>query len=292
MIETVIRTEAVRIPKLRDTCGAVVPLMNDILEQGLRRPITVWRDGTLISGERRLRAYHIAQKPTIQAVFVNTIEDAAKRMLDDEQDDHLSRPRTWSDICRLWQVLRRLDEPAAVRRLDAARRRGVELRKQVMAGKRPPGRSKSVEDYALAVICEPFGISSATAHRIEVVYKAACVTENIPDDHRALARECMRDIDAGMPVWPAYQRFMGVRSAPVVRPRPVAAPEPAPATRQLTAWEKSLPQLEGLVAGLIELGPPNADLTWDQVGPVHARLKAARRDLEKIINKMRETNRS
>jgi hypothetical protein len=50
--------------------------------------------------------------------------------------------------------------------------------------------------------------------------------------------------------------------------------------------------MEGLVAGLVELGPPNAELTWEQVGPVHARLSAIRRDLEKMIKQMKELNQS
>lgn len=289
-VERTIRTESVRIPRLRDSYGSCMPLATSIRDGGLRRPITLWKDGTIISGGRRLRALLLLDEPRTQAVFVDNIEDAAKRMLADNQDDDLALPWKWSEVCRLWELLRRLDAPNAVKRIDEARRRGVELRRQTQAGTRKPGRDRSrSEDYVLCVICEPFGISAATAHRIEVVYHTGFGTADAPDDKRELAREIMADIDQGANIWPNYQRLMGVRNT-VTRPRPVVTVDPAPAARQLTAWDKSLPQMEGLVAGLIELGPPNAELTWAQVAPAHTRLMAVRRELEKIIKQMKGHN--
>lgn len=290
--ERMIRTESVRIPPLRHSYGSCAALAASIRTDGLRRPITVWGDGTLVSGGRRLFAHLLMQEQRIPAVFVSTIEDAAKRMLADNQDDHLAVAWKWSEVCRLWEVLRRLDEPAAKKRADLARRRGVELRKQTQAGKRPAGRSHSrTEDYVLAVICEPFGISAATARRIEVVYHTGYGTMPATDEKRELARKVMADMDESGNVWANYQRLMGERNT-VTRPRPVVTLEPAPAARQLAAWAKSLPQMEGLASGLIELGPPNPDLTWDQVGPVRTRLMVVRRELEKVINQMRENTQS
>jgi len=82
-----------------------------IRDDGLRHPITLWKDGTIISGGRRLRAYLLMDMPRIQAVFVDNIEDAAKRMLADNEDDLLALPWKWSEVCRLWEMLRRLDAP-------------------------------------------------------------------------------------------------------------------------------------------------------------------------------------
>jgi ParB-like nuclease family protein len=291
--ERTIRIETVRIPRLREGNGSCMALAHSIRDEGLHRPITVWKDSTLISGQRRLVAHMLLGHERIQAVFVGTIEDAAKRMLGDNQDDKLALAWKWSEVCRLWEVLRRLDEPAAVRRADAARRRGVELRRKTQAGQRKAGRaSNHSEDYVLKVICEPFGISSATARRIETIYHLGYGTKDAPDDKRELAREVMADIDNGGSVWANYQRLMGVRGPVVAHPKTVAAVEPAPTARQTTAWAKSLPQMEGLVSGLAELGPPNPELTWEQVGPVHTRLMAVRRELEKIIKQMRESNKS
>jgi hypothetical protein len=290
---TPIRVESVRIPKYRESYGSCVQLAADIRDNGLQRSITVWGDGTLISGGRRLFAHMLIERPRIEAVFVNTIEDAAKRMLGDNQDGHLARPMKWSEVCRLWEKLRLLDAPAAAKRLDAAKRRGVELRQATLAGKRKPGRSRSSSiDYALGVICEPFGISSATARRIETVWQTGYGTTEAPDEKRELARQIMRDLDNGDNAWTSYQRLMGGHAAPPVRPRPAAPVESAPSARQVAAWDRSLPQLEGLVAGLVELGPPNSELTWEQVGPAHARLMVVRRELEKMIRQMRETNKS
>lgn len=289
--EKLVRTDLVRIPRLRDSYGSCMKLGASIRDDGLRRPITLWRDGTVISGGRRLRAQMLMEMPRIQAVFVNTIEDAAKRLIGDNQDDYLALPWKWSEVSRLWELLRRLDAPAAVKRIDEARRRGVELRRQTQTGKRQPGRSRNhIDDYVLSVICEPFGISSTTAHRIEVVYGTAYGTREASDEKRELAREVMNDIDESGNVWANYKRLMGDRDAPVARPRPVIPVESAAAARQLTAWDRSLPQLEGLVSGLAELGAPNAELTWEQVGPVHTRLAAVRRDLEKMIKQMKEIN--
>lgn len=290
--ERTIRTESVRIPHLRASYGSCMDLSASIRDDGLHRPITLWKDGTLVSGGRRLFAHLLIEKPSIQAVFVDNIEDAAKRMLADNEDGWLARPWKWSEVCRLWEMLRRLDAPAAAQRADVARRRGVALRKQTQAGKRTPGRSHSrSDDYVLRVICEPFGISSATARRIEVVYHTGYGTTDAPDDKRELAREVMHAIDESGNVWANYQRLTGARHT-VTRPRPVETAEAAPAARQLTAWAKSLPQMEGLVAGLTELGPPNDALTWEQVGPVHTRLMAVRREMEKLIKQMRESNQS
>jgi hypothetical protein len=292
--ERFVDIESVRIPPLRTSTGALAALSASIRDEGMRRPITLWKDGTLLSGSRRWRACVLLRRPAIQAVFVDTIEDAAKRLLGDNEDDYLALPLKLSEVCRLWELLRHLDAPAAALRADAARRRGVELRRLTQAGQRQPGRSAHSEDYVLSVLCAPFGMSSSTAKRLWIIHCTAtgCGNVQATDERREQARDALKLIDAGeSSIYSAYDRLTSDRG-PAPRPRPVATPGPVPAARQITAWSKSLPQMEGLVAGLAELGPPNAELTWDQVGPVHARLMTVRRDLEKIIKKMRETSES
>lgn len=293
--EVTVRIDAVRIPKYRDSYGSCLALAKSIDSDGMHRPLTLWSDGTLISGGRRLRASMLLDRNRIQAVFVNNIEDAAKRMLGDNQDEELAMPWKWSEVARLWETLRRLDGPAAAKRLDEARRRGVELRRETQAGKRKPGRaSNHSDDYTLTVICEPFDISCATARRIESVWQTGYGTVEATDEKRALARQIMAELDAGASIWSSYQRLLGhdPDARRRVHPKPLTVTEAAPAARQTTAWDRSLPQLEGLIAGLIELGPPNPELTWEQVGPVHTRLMVVRRELEKMINRMKETNKS
>jgi len=292
--ERTIRTESVRAAHIRDVYGSCVQLGISIRDEGLRRPITVWSDATLISGARRLRAAQLVGQQRIQAIFVDNIEDAAKRLHDDMQDAYLSRPYTWTEVCRLWGVLRRLDAPAAAVRAEVSRRRGVELRRLTMAGKRKPGRERSrTEDYALGVISAPFGMSEATAKRLWTVYSMANGLMETTDERRELAVTAMRSLDAGDgSISAAYERLIHDRPTLAARPRPKDQIESAAASRQSTAWTRSLPQMEGLVAGLVELGPPNAELAWDQVEPVRARLMAVRRDLEKIIRQMKETSKS
>lgn len=293
--ERLIRVESVRIPKYRDSYGSCLALSRSIEQEGLHRPVTVWSDGTLVSGGRRLFAHMLLKRERIQAVFVNTIEDAAKRMLGDNQDPgrDSSVPWSWTEACRFWEVMRRLDEPAAARRLAEARRRGIELRRATQSGRRKPGRTSGrSEDYALTVLAEPFGISGATARRIEVVYRTSVGLIEASDERRELARVLMRDINNGGSVWASHKRLTGAVHAPhAARPKPVEY-EPASADRQLKAWTKSLPQMEGLVAGLVELGPPNPDLTWEEVGPFRTRLMVVRRELEKMIKQMRENSNS
>ena len=291
--ERVVRTESVRIPRVRDSYGSCKALGDSILKEGLHRPITLWRDGTLISGGRRLFAHILIDKPRIQAVFIDTIEDAAKQLLADNQDERASVRMKWSEICRLWEILRRLDEPAAARRAEESRRRGIELRRLTQSGERPPGRARArSEDYVITQLAEAFGVSAGTARCVELIYQTGYGTRiEATDEKRELARELMADVDVTGQIWPNYQRLKGERP-PITRPRTVAPAAAAPAARQIVAWEKSLPRLEGLIAGLVELGPPNADLTWDQVGPVHARLAVARRELEKVIKQMKEINKS
>jgi hypothetical protein len=296
-IEMAINIEAVRVPSIRmsDSYGILSVLGNSIRDEGMRRPITVWKDGTLISGLRRHRACLLLGRKQIQAVFVDTIEDAAKSLLADNEDDYLARPLKWTEVCHLWELLRRLDGPAAARRAEQARRRGVELRRLTQAGKRKPGRAGNhSEDYVLAVLGPPFGVSEATARRLWNVYvQANAVIQSGDGEKRDQARRALRSIDAGESTISAeYQRLVSGRIAPVSRPKPVAPIESAASARQVAAWERALPQMEGLTAGLVELGPPNAGLTWEHVGPVYTRLMAVRRELEKIIKQMRETNRA
>jgi len=288
------RAESVRIPRLRKGPGSCLILGASIRDEGLRHPLTLWKDGTLISGRRRLFAHLLMEKRRVPVVFVDTIEEAAKCLQRDNEDDYLALPWKASEICRLWEVLRRLDEPAAVHRGAEAQRRGVELRRQTQSGKRKPGRSSNhSDDYVLSTLGAPFGMSASTAKRLWTIHVLANGPTDAPDDRCEQAREALAEIDAGnSSIWANYQRVTGSRSAPVSRPHPAAPVESASAARQRAAWDKALPQMEGLVAGLVELGPPNPDLTWEQVGPAHARLSAIRREMEKMIKKMRETSQS
>lgn len=148
--ETTIYIETVRVPPVRADMGPLAELGDSIEKEGLRHPITIWSDGTLVSGARRLRAHFLlagtpdkSEYRKIRAVIVDNIEDAAKRLLNDNGDEAQSVPLKHSEMCRLWDVIRQLDAPAAARRLDEARRQGVELRRQTQAGQRRPGRSRS-----------------------------------------------------------------------------------------------------------------------------------------------------
>lgn len=305
--ERTISIEAVRIPPLRENLGLLVDLGDSIRNEGLRHPICVWKDGTLISGARRLRAHFLlggftdgAKYRTIRAMFVDTLEDAAKRIQIDAEDakhgDDQSLPWKASEMCRLWKLLRLLDEPAALIRADIARRRGVELRRRTFAGEREPGRSQTrVEDHVLATVGPAFGISATTAKRLWTIYTLSLGAPGVLPEKVRQARDALLAIDAGQSSISAnYAALVGGTTAPApLKPRQYAlAVPPAPTSRQLIAWDRSLPQLEGLVAGLTELGPPNSELTWDQVGPVHTRLMAVRRELEKMIKQMRESNKS
>jgi hypothetical protein len=295
-LERTVEIEAVRTVKIRASHGSLRPLADSLSFLGLRRPVVLWKDGTLISGGRRHRAHLLLGAPTILAVFVDTIEDAAKCLLGDNEDDRQSLPMKPSEVCRLWELLRRLDAPAAAVRADEARRRGVELRRQTFDGKRQPGRTANPPaDHVMSVAGPPFGMSATTAKRLWTIYThAAGLAALSTDEKREGAAQALENLDNGVgSIWDNYQRLISGRPVATAVNRRPAEPEPsAPAARQTAAWSKSLPQMEGLVAGLVELGPPNADLTWDQVGPVRTRLMAVRRDLEKIIKKMQETSQS
>lgn len=293
--ERLIRTESVRIPPLRFSHGSCLDLSRSISEDGLHRPITVWTDGTLISGSRRLFAHMLTEKNRIQAVFVDNIDDAAKRLLGDNEDDLLAVKPTWTEVCRLWEVLRRLDEPAALLRRQQGVRRGVEMRRMTEAGKRQPGRTSHSDDYLMTKVGPAFGMSGTTARRLWTIYSLANGLGNadVTDERRELARHAMARIDLGQSSISGNYKQVAAGSllAPSL-PKPTGPVESAEAAKQQAAWNRALPGLEGLVAGLVELGPPNPELTWEQVGPVCARLAKARRDLELIIKKMRESAKS
>lgn len=298
MQESRVHIETVRTHEIRKNVGILTGLGKSLIAEGQRHPITVWKDGTLISGFRRLRCHFLlagGQNRSgfkhINAVFVDTIEEAAKRLRLDNEDPECAQPMLWSDRCRLWAMLRKLDEPAAVKRAEAARRRGVELRNQTQLGQRRPGRSQTrTDDYVLAVLAEPFGISPATARRVEVIFQTATGVIEADEKKRQLAAKLLDDLDAGRAtVWASHQKLMGLKQKVAAPKKAKAEPvESAEAAKQLAAWERALPTLRGLVSGLSELGPPSPELTWEQVGPVHAQLSAHRRELEKMIKKMKE----
>lgn len=276
--------------KARDQYGDLRALTRSIQTEGLRHPILLWQDGTLIDGARRLRAHLLLQMPSIPAVFVGTIEDAAKQLSVALDDDYLLRRMYWSEVCRVWELLRRLDEPAARIRADANRRAGVELRRATLLGKRKPGRMRSRgEDYFLSVVAPPFGISEATARRILITWNIATGRTDAEEERRRLAVEVLREIDLNGNVWANYRRLLGEReSAPAPRRR--ARPperEAAPAQRQIDAYTKAASTMTGLIAGMVELGPPNEELTWDQIGPWYAQFCDVRRELEKMIKQMK-----
>lgn len=292
--ECLVYTEDTRIPDVRESHGNLRDLVTSIKDEGLRHPIVLWEDGTVISGGRRLAACMLLGRLRIPTVYVDTIEDAAKLLLADNEDDRLALPMTWDAVCRLWAVLRRLDAPAARRRADEHRRRGVELRRLTQSGQRAPGRARQhTEDYVLSLLGPVYGMSEATARRLWVLWSVANGLQSGPPERLVLAREAFGDVEHGeTSISAAYQRLMTGRAAPAPKPRSVEQIPSADAKTQLAAWGRSLPTMEGLVSALVELGPPNAELTWEQVGPTHARLSAIRRHLEKMIKQMKETNQS
>jgi hypothetical protein len=274
-------------------------LMASIENGGLRHPVTAWTGNLVISGSRRVAAYRALvamgheQYRNISVVHVDNIEDAAKRVMEGNGDEGQSAPMKPSDLCHWWDVMRGLDAPAAARRLDEARRQGVALRRATQAGKRQPGRShtrgRGIE-YQLSILAEPFGMSEATASRLYAIHQMT-QRKSLPADRRQAAADALDILDRGeSSIWRSYAALLAGRNPTPNSLRAAPASTPVPAARQVASWDRALPKLEGMVAGLVELGPPNPDLTWHEVGPVHARLAKARRDLEKIINKMRETN--
>lgn len=296
-----VNIESVRTHQVRDRLGDLADLGASIQSEGLRHPITLWSDGTLVSGARRLRAHFLisgtpegSRFRRIPAVFVDTIEDAAVRLLIDNADEHHALPLKASEVCAIWAMLSDLDAPAAIKRIEAKRRQGVALRRETLAGKRKPGRTDYSSNYVLGVLAPPFGMSEATASRLWAIYMLA-ISPVTQLDRREAAAKALQAIDNGeSSIWANYKHLLSGRpaAAPLNRPKVAAPVEAAPAARQVAAWNRALPQLEGIVDGLTGLGWPHPDLTWEQIGPVHARMMKIRRDMEKMIRKMKETNKS
>lgn len=284
-----VRADTLRQTKTRSGLGSLTQLRASLLRDGFRHPICAWPDGTVISGERRLVAAIMAGADTVPVEYVSTIEDAAKRLTEDNEDDYLAKARTWSEVCELWEVLRRLDGPAAQKRRRDNIQRGQEMRRAVLAGKRKPGRASGRgQDYFLTVLAPPFGISDATARRIVCIHRAA--KEMGPN---SLAAELMRDVDLHKgAVWKSYQRLLGHDpDAPHVPTKPKPAPPPplpsAAAAQQLQALSNAEAHMAGMLAGIRALGPLNPALGWEALAPHHAALSEIRRGVDKLIKEMK-----
>lgn len=282
-----VRADSLRQTKTRSGLGSLTQLRASLLRDGFRHPICAWSDGTVISGERRLVAAIMAGADTVPVEYVSTIEDAAKRLTEDNEDDYLTKPRTWSEVCELWEVLRRLDAPAAQQRRRANMQRGQELRRAVLAGKRKPGRASGRgQDYFLTVLAPPFGISDATARRIVCIHRAA--KQMGPN---SLAAELMQGVDLHKgAVWKSYQRLLGHNpDAPHAPAKPKLLPQlpSAAAAQQLQALSSAEAHMAGMLAGIRALGPLNPTLEWSTLAPHHAALSEIRRGVEKLIKEMK-----
>lgn len=291
-MELEVRVEAMRMRRFRSHLGDVWKLADSMMIEGQHHPVILWRDNTVISGERRVHAALMAGKDSLKVEYVSTIEEAAAALIKQNSDNAThSKAMLWSEVASLWELLRELDKPAALRRADSNRRRGVKLRRQVQAGRREPGRGpkEGGEEYFLKVVTPPFDISAASARRILSIYRGAVSTDPEQKDRAAFAWELMADIDANGNIWANYQRWQGVRSLPPTAANKQPATKPAAAEKQVAAFVKAAATMSGVMDGLAALGPVHSSLTWEQVASSCAQFARVRRELEKLIKQMRET---
>lgn len=271
-----------------DNIGDLTQLKLSIAEEGLRQPLLLWNDGTLISGGRRFLALASLPNAYYTVRFVNDLDQLGGELEKQVADDTAAQPMRLSEICRLWDVIRKLDEPAAAQRAHRRRSLASSLRRQLKDGARTAGRHPEPggEAYFLARVVPPFGMSPATAMRLLYVHHTATGRRQASAKTAALAKQLMRQVDEDGNVNGAYRTLMGHR--PVRMPEPAVARARVSAEKQLSALGSAAAHLSGITAGAKALGPISKELTWEQIGPVHAQFSAVRRDLEQMIKQMKE----
>lgn len=213
--------------RFRRDLGDVSQLAASIVSVGLLNPVTVSADMKLIAGERRIAAHRLLGLAEIEVRVAETISDARDFLVAERDENTQRKEMLPSEAAALGMAIEQLEKPAALER----RAHG-----QTAPGRNAPGPgTTSVEGLRTRdIAAEAVGLSEPTYRRIKQAIETAD-DESMPEPVREVAREVVKNIDAGEPIRREVERIREAKEAAGVTLQRHAQPEPRkPNTRSGT----------------------------------------------------------
>jgi ParB family chromosome partitioning protein len=265
--------------RVRGSFGDLRELVDSMRQRGLINPITIEPDGTLIAGERRLRA---AKELGWSEVAVHVWkEEAAEELLAVEIEENTCRAQlTLTEAERAWQRYREL--------LGVGQKREREPTGEFVARAKPAGESPAgLDPHDAAAKATGFGRRTMEAVR-EV--RETAEDESIPEPVREVAKQELRKMEkATSGAQPALERVRQEKKkatqAAMMPGQRLRSDEPkAPPKR--TDWRARLWDVVGngkairKTAEELEVEQDTSDVPTEDIDAMRDRLQEQIRDRE------------
>lgn len=260
--------------------GDLEPLMESIATHGLMHPIVLSRQNRLISGWRRLAATMKLGKRSIEAHFVDDAVQAFS-LIDGEgiNPDHF-KPMVWSERVAFGLVVEDLDYQRNEVVQSNARRKAADRRwnrePTVAYGEKQPSTSQIIADL--------LGCTLGLWRVAREVYLTA-------HDRQAdgptleLAKRAVEYMDQSEQ--PNGARAMLLGKGHRLLKDPMQVSRTASSTEVRNVFNGAAPVLEGLVTAFRQIEELPEDLTEEEVARWLTNLSRTRKELEKLIKKLR-----
>jgi len=278
MAEVDVPVDAVRATgRHRKDLGDIEALAKSIEAVGLMNAITVTPEWHLIAGERRLAAYRLLGRTSIPARVVDTVDDAARRIRMERDENTQRKAMAPSELVALARSLEALERP-----------RAAERRSSALINKRPVLQNMTAEGPTGAtrdVVASALGTSYSTIRRAAVVVDAAA-DGAATEDERLIAKQALEDMDTGViTVSAAHDRV--IRSI-ATKTGPIHRHTIESAATQRRAISSAEAALSGLAHGLRQIAVLHPDITSEEAAQWVGSLSESRRALTTLINNLKE----
>jgi len=275
MTEVKVYVESIRVEgRHRKDLGDIEQLAKSIQADGLINAITITPDNRLLAGERRLAAFRLLGRSTIEARIVDTLDDAAARLRIERDENTERKAMAPSELVALGLALEAMERPRA-----AARQ---------AHGRTAPGRNASgLETESVAtrdIVASAIGMSASSYERAKTVV-AAARDQTLSESERRIAREALADMDATGVITPNYDR---VKSGLVARTGSLKKTQIESPTRQRRAISSAEVALSGICHALGQIQELHPEVTSEEAARWVGSLSESRRVLTVLINILKE----
>lgn len=251
------------------------PLMRSIIEIGQQIPIVVDGDFRLIDGFKRLEIAKIRRKPEIEVVVATTTTEICKAV---QENNAVSEEIGWPS---------RMDSPRAYQfyvSLKPLLKTEMTERRKATKGI-PRGARTTDAGYPLFRISFSRALgseSTSRSHPIIATYNAASDPNN---PNRKIAQELIRQHEAGeITIHQAMRQYKNK----VTGGGDFFHGEVIDVTEQRWMLRNAASKQNGVVKGLMALGPLDKDLTPEERQEIVAELKKSRGKLTRFIRLFEE----
>jgi len=278
MTEVTVRVESVRVDgRYRRDLGDLESLAASIKRDGLIHAITVTPDMRLLAGERRLAAYRLLGRETIEARVVDTLDDAVVRLRIERDENVERKPMTPEELVHLGKALEELERPrAAARKAQApGLPRGEKLSHAQQNMSEGAGSTREIVASAL-------GISASSYDRAKTVVEMANDASRAPEE-RAIAQEALADMNATGNISGNYAKVKkGTRTGAIRRPVIETA------SGQRRAIGSAEAALSGICHGLGQITEVHPEITNEEAARWVGSLSESRRIITALITRLKE----